>query len=683
MRGTTFASELSARALATPEPFVRMFARRVQQEGALDLTQGDYKNADFAPHPEVVRAAQRITRNTVHSYGPAVGRMDVRNEVAEFFNRDGMIDYPGTEVRSSRTRSCSRRARVPVSPSCSRCSAPTAQASWSRGRAGNTTGSSSAPAKGRRTANDGARVPPDPQEVDRILGRGGISSLIIDNPAQPHRARYPGLVEELVRVAVRHRCYVLYDSVYQRLDYVGRFANPAFATRSVRPGHFVVGPVENGDVRRVHRTGLLAGDVGPDAPRRPGPRDFRQPLRLARRHPVDTGAGLGAPPLDSPLAALRRPSPYMRERCDFMAAAADPIAPLGVERTDFGCTFYFLLAFRAWTGTVRTAAQRFSREGDVVPQFCRRVRIPPHRRCGRHSVHGFRWGGDPRTAMGPGNGPSGLKDVKELGAFIDRARARIERQGRLDSVRRRCRPRAPPRSKRITSGRTPAPAAYAAFYDVDLAFAAARGAAAPTRGRGPRLTGTNTPTHRPPRRTVQRALATPAAGGPRGPRPRLSRVESAGGARPSTKRRSPTCWAPATRSSSTSGPADQPRVARHPEKVVLAPLRHGVVPGRRPSPAVPRPQSLGSSRTRRSSRRSSRPSRGRTAVLARRRSPRLRARRRTRLTSHPAGERQGRHRRAGQDRHVVAPGDRRALRGPYDRDRSFLGSLCWNRAGPS
>ena len=95
---------LSARALSTPEPFVRFFARRVQQEGALDLTQGDYKNADFAPHPEVVRAAQRITRNTVHSYGPAVGRMDVRSEVAEFFNRDGLLDYPTPRSASCPTR---------------------------------------------------------------------------------------------------------------------------------------------------------------------------------------------------------------------------------------------------------------------------------------------------------------------------------------------------------------------------------------------------------------------------------------------------------------------------------------------------------------------------------------------------------------------------------------------------
>ena len=44
--------------------------------------------------------------------------------------------------------------------------------------------------------------------------------------------------------------------------------------------------------------------------------------------------------LQSPLADLRRPSPYMRERRDFMLQAADELAPLGVERTDFGGTFY-------------------------------------------------------------------------------------------------------------------------------------------------------------------------------------------------------------------------------------------------------------------------------------------------------------------------------------------------------
>ena len=46
-----------------------------------------------------MRAAQRITRNSVHSYGPAVGRLDVRAEIAELVNRDGVRDYPGTSVR--------------------------------------------------------------------------------------------------------------------------------------------------------------------------------------------------------------------------------------------------------------------------------------------------------------------------------------------------------------------------------------------------------------------------------------------------------------------------------------------------------------------------------------------------------------------------------------------------------
>jgi aspartate/methionine/tyrosine aminotransferase len=54
--------------------------------------------------------------------------------------------------------------------------------------------------------------------------------------------------------------------------------------------------------------------------------------------------------LQSPLAALRRPSPYMRERRDYMLRAADELAPLGVERTDFGGTFYSPLAFPGLVG---------------------------------------------------------------------------------------------------------------------------------------------------------------------------------------------------------------------------------------------------------------------------------------------------------------------------------------------
>src|SRR5665647_3535812 len=54
--------------------------------------------------------------------------------------------------------------------------------------------------------------------------------------------------------------------------------------------------------------------------------------------------------LQSPLATLRRPSPYMRERRDFMIQAADALAHLGVTRTDFGGTFYSPLAFPGLVG---------------------------------------------------------------------------------------------------------------------------------------------------------------------------------------------------------------------------------------------------------------------------------------------------------------------------------------------
>src|SRR5512135_1833848 len=231
MRGKPFASELSSRALATPEPFVRAFARRVQQEGALDLTQGDYKNADFAPHPEVVRAAQRITRNTVHSYGPAVGRMDVRSEIAEFFNRDGILDYPSSDVRfmpdevvfTPGTRSGLAMLLEVLGPDGSGVVVPRPswEYDWFVERAG------------KHVVELPTRMPeflPDPDEFERLLADGGVSAIILNNPHNPTGRVYPrSLVEALVRVAVEHRVYVLYDSVYQRLDYLGEFVNPAFA----------------------------------------------------------------------------------------------------------------------------------------------------------------------------------------------------------------------------------------------------------------------------------------------------------------------------------------------------------------------------------------------------------------------------------------------------------------------
>ena len=194
---------LSTRALSTPEPLVRAFARRVQQEGALDLTQGDYKNADFAPHPEVVRAAQRITRNTVHSYGPAVGRMDVRSEIAEFFNRDGLRDYPSSDVRflpdeilfTPGTRAGLAMVLEVLGEDGSGVVVPRPswEYDWFVERAGKHV---------VELPTDAPGFLPDPEALDRLLAKGGVSSVILNNPHNPTGRVYPrALVEELVRVA--------------------------------------------------------------------------------------------------------------------------------------------------------------------------------------------------------------------------------------------------------------------------------------------------------------------------------------------------------------------------------------------------------------------------------------------------------------------------------------------------
>src|SRR5207244_2287190 len=76
---------------------------------------------------------------------------------------------------------------------------------------------------------------PDPAALRRVLARGGISSLILNNPHNPTGRVWPrALVEELVSIAVEHGAFVLYDAVYQRLDYVDEFVNPAFANREWR-----------------------------------------------------------------------------------------------------------------------------------------------------------------------------------------------------------------------------------------------------------------------------------------------------------------------------------------------------------------------------------------------------------------------------------------------------------------
>jgi len=510
------APRLSARALSTPEPLVRAFARRVQQEGALDLTQGDYKNADFAPHPEVVRAAQRITRNTVHSYGPAVGRMDVRSEIAEFFNRDGLLDYPSSDVRflpdevlfTSGTRSGLAMVLEVLGPDGSGVVVPRPswEYDWFVERAGKHV---------VELATDAPGFLPDPEQLDRVLTRGGISSVIVNNPHNPTGRVYPrALVEALVSVAVRHGVYVLYDSVYQRLDYVGGFVNPAFASQEWRDWVVTLSGLSKMDMFGASTGARACWLVMSDHIQANGIR--------ARDVVANLSAWLIATPstlaqdwalaaLQSPLAALRQPSPYMRERRDFMTKAADGIRSLGVERTDFGGTFYAPLAFPGLVGERFERLRHGLREHATV--------------CTADDAFDFLLtagvGGIPFTAFA-GRDPAhygtwqrlsyGSKDVGELAVFIDRVRDRIERQGRIGSSAPAASlaPDRPSRIEDVVWASACTESGYDAFDRIDPGvFAAARADRLQhARADEPRLTGTKHPdasTHRAEQ--LARALA--------------------------------------------------------------------------------------------------------------------------------------------------------------------------------
>jgi aspartate/methionine/tyrosine aminotransferase/phosphoenolpyruvate carboxylase len=587
---------MSTRALATPEPLVRAFARRVQQEGALDLTQGDYKNADFAPHPEVVRAAQRITRNTVHSYGPAVGRMDVRSEIAEFFNRDGRLDYPSSDVRflpdevifTSGTRSGLATALEVLGADGTAVIVPRPswEYDWFVERAGK---------RLVELPTDPPGFLPDPDELERLLAGGGVSSVIINNPHNPTGRVYPrDLVERLVEVSVRHGAYVLYDSVYQRLDYIGGFVNPAFARPEWRDWVVTLSGLSKMDMFGASTGARACWLVLSDQIQVNGVR--------AREVIANLSAWLVATPstlaqdwalaaLQSPLAALRRPSPYMRERRDFMVTAADAIAALGVERTDFGGTFYSPLAFPGLVG------ERFERLRNGLRE---RAEV-------RTADDAFDFlltagvGGIPFTAFA-GHGPGrfgtwqrlsyGSKDVGELAVFIDRVKRRIEQQGRLGSSAPAA-PGAPQPGGRHAKAASIEDAVWAsvcteAGYDAldgldAAAFAAAR------RGRrrawpdAPRLTGTKHPDstiHRAEQ--LARAIGSDIEAGPTHAERVLSHLE----------------WHPLVEARQEYeesirdllGPCNEvlldyegrqisPEWLDVPEKVVLALLRHGLVPG--------------------------------------------------------------------------------------------------------
>jgi len=601
-RRTPSVDGLSARALSTPEPFVRFFSRRVQQEGALDLTQGDYKNADFAPHPEVVRAAQRITRNTVHSYGPAVGRMDVRSEVAEFFNRDGLLDYPDSEVRflpdeviftpGTRAGLAFVLEVLGADGSGVVVPRPSWEYDWFVERAG------------KKVVELPTLAPeflPDPEELDRLLGKGGISCVILNNPHNPTGRVYPrALVEDLVRVAVKHRCYVLYDSVYQRLDYVGWFVNPAFAHPEWRDWVVSLSGLSKMDMFGASTGTRACWLVISDQIRANGVR--------AREILANLSAWLVATPstlaqdwalaaLQSPLAALRRPSPYMRERRDFMVRAADELRPLGVERTDFGGTFYSPLAFPGLVGEPFDRLRNGIHEKAVVKDSVDAFELLLSGGVGGIPFVAFAGGREGAARFGTWQRLSyGSKDVKELAVFMDRVRTRITKQTQLGSS-------APPSDGRPTLGGKPAVAAraltaqdavwesvcttqgYDALDGLDpTAFAAARQRfLEDPRHEVLRLTGTKHPdstAHRAEQ--LDRALHAAPDGAPDRARLALLHLE----------------WHPLMEArleyeesiADLLGPCSEvlldlegrqisPDWLDVPERVVLALLRHGIVPG--------------------------------------------------------------------------------------------------------
>ena len=428
---------ISNRSLSTPEPLVRVFARRVQQEGALDLTQGDYKNADFAPHPEVVRGAQRITRNSVHSYGPSVGRMKVRAAIAEFINRDGQLDYPTSGVRflpdevlfTAGTRSGLSMVLEVLGADGSGVVVPRPswEYDWFVARAGK---------RVVELPTDAPGFEPDPEQLDLLLSRGGISSVILNNPHNPTGRVYPrALVEALVRVAVRHRVFVIYDSVYQRLDYSGEFVNPAFADPEWRDWVVTLSGLSKMDLFGAS-TGARACWVVLSDGIRSGHLRARDLLaNLASwlvANPSTLAQDWALAALQSPQAAVRRPSPCMQERRDFVARAADEQSSLGVERTDFSGTFYAPLAFPGLVGESFERLRNGVRERATVRDSEDAFELLLGGGIGGVPFAAF--AGADKQCYGTWQRFSyGSKDVGELAMFMERLRAALLRQSRYGS----------------------------------------------------------------------------------------------------------------------------------------------------------------------------------------------------------------------------------------------------------
>jgi phosphoenolpyruvate carboxylase len=388
-------------------------------------------------------------------------------------------------------------------------------------------------------------------------------------------------------VAVKHRCYVLYDSVYQRLDYVGWFVNPAFACPEWRDWVVTMSGLSKMDMFGASTGARACWLVISDQIRSNGVR--------AREILANLSAWLVATPstlaqdwalaaLQSPLAALRRPSPYMRERRDFMLRATDEIASLGVERTDFGGTFYSPLAFPGLVGEPFDRLRNGVHEKAVV----------------RNSVDAFEFllsggvGGIPFVAFaGSHDGADrygtwqrlsyGSKDVKELAVFMERVRARIEKQGRLGAAASA--PAAPRSSQDAVWESTCTDRGYDALDGLDpREFAAARRRFLEhPRHEALRLTGTKHPdstAHRAEQ--LDRALRAAPADAPDRAHVALTHLE----------------WNPLMEArleyeesiADLRGPCSEVLIDMEgrqispdwldvPEKVVLALLRHGIVAG--------------------------------------------------------------------------------------------------------
>ena len=290
--------------------------------------------------------------------------------------------------------------------------------------------------------------------------------------------------------------------------------------------------------------------------------------------------------LQSPLAALRRPSPYMRERRDFMVQAADELRPLGVERTDFGGTFYSPLAFPGLVGEPFDRLRNGIHEKAVVKDSVDAFELLLSGGVGGIPFVAFAGGREGAARFGTWQRLSyGSKDVKELAVFMDRVRARITKQGQLGSS-----------APAAVAARTRTPqdavwesvcttAGYDALDGLDpKAFAAARRRfLEDPRHEALRLTGTKHPdstTHRAEQ--LDRALSAAPEGAPDRARVALTHLE----------------WHPLMEArlefeesiADLLGPCSEvlldlegrqisPDWLDVPERVVLALLRHGIVPG--------------------------------------------------------------------------------------------------------